>query len=136
MRAARSNAFCRRTGYAWSTAQIAPNFLPLFFQSYRFRGRDFSPQSLGIKGDLRALGVDPYGVVEVRLTGLGFPLNLPHSRIHHVIRLLFEWGDKSRAEPLHAIVGLRGEVAIVECDNVGALVAAVPGFLRVFVIVP
>jgi len=47
-----------------------------------------------------------------------------------------EWRDKCRAEPLDAIIRLCGEVAIIECDEMSALVSAVSGFFGVFALTP
>ena len=38
--------------------------------------------------------------------------------------------DEGGAEPLDAVVGLGGEVAVLEGEDVGALAAAVAGFAR------
>jgi hypothetical protein len=56
--------------------------------------------------------------------------------IPHIVRLLLKRRYKGRTEPLHAVVGLRGKIAIVERDHGGALVAAIPGFLGVLMAIP
>ena len=75
-------------------------------------------------------------VVEERLRCFGFTLNFPDSRIRHVVRFLLEWRDKCRTEPLDSIVRLSREVAVVECDEMSALVSAVSGFFGILALTP
>lgn len=72
------------------------------------------------------------GVVEVALCGFGFAFYFPNASVGEVVGLFGERGDEGGTEPLDAIVGLGGKVAVIERDDVGALVAAVAGFFGVF----
>ena len=71
------------------------------------------------------------GVVEVGLGGFGFAFYFPDAGVGEVVGLIGEGSDEGRAEPLDAVVGLGGKVAVVERDDVDAFVAAVAGFLGV-----
>lgn len=71
-------------------------------------------------------------VVEVGLGGFGFAFHFPDAGVGEVVGLIGEGRDEGGAEPLDAVVGLSGEVAVVEGDDVGTLVAAVAGFFGVF----
>ena len=81
---------------------------------------------LGVAGD----GVD--GVVEIGLGGFGFAFYFPDAGVGEVVGLIGEGCDEGGAKPLDAVVRLGGEVAVVEGDDVGALVAAVASFFSVF----
>ncbi len=72
------------------------------------------------------------GVIEVGLGGFGFAFYFPDAGVGEVVGLIGEGSDEGGAEPLDAVVGLGGEVALVERDDGGALVAAVAGFFGVF----
>jgi len=71
-------------------------------------------------------------VVEVGLGGFGFAFDFPDASVGEVVGLVGEGRDEGGAEPLDAVVGLRGEVAVVERDDMGALVAAIASFFGVF----
>ena len=73
-----------------------------------------------------------YWIVEVGLGGFGFAFHFPDASVGDVVWLIGEGCDEGGAEPLYAVVGLGGKVAVVECDDVGALVAAIAGFFGVF----
>ena len=77
-------------------------------------------------------GRSVYGIVKVGLGGFGFAFYFPDASVGDVVRFVGEGSDEGGAEPLDPVVGLGGEVAVVERDNVGALVAAVAGFFGVF----
>lgn len=77
-------------------------------------------------------GSGVYRVVEVGLGGFGFAFYFPDAGVGEVVGLIGEGRDEGGAEPLDAVVGLGGEVAVVERDDVGTLVAAVAGFFGVF----
>src|ERR1700733_12416911 len=85
-------------------------------------------QSLNVKRNLADPWVGVDSVVEERLCCFCFALNFPNSGIRHVVWFLLEWRDKCRAEPLDAIIRLCGEVAIIERDEMSALLSAVSGF--------
>ena len=84
-----------------------------------------------MEGDLGVAGGRVYGVVEVGLGGFGFAFHFPDAGVGEVVGLIGEGRDEGGAEPLDAVVGLRGEVAVVEGDDVGAFVATVAGFFGV-----
>jgi len=75
--------------------------------------------------DLGVAGAN--GVVEVGLGGFGFAFYFPDAGVGEVVGLIGEGSDEGGAEPLDAVVGLSGEVAVIEGEDVGALVAAVAG---------
>ncbi len=93
-------------------------------------------QSLNVERNLADPWVGVDSVVEERLRCFGFALNFPYSGIRHVVRFLLERRDKCRAEPLDAIIRLRGEVAIIECDEMSALVPAISCFFSVLALTP
>jgi hypothetical protein len=93
-------------------------------------------QSLNVERDLADPVVGVNSIVEERLRCFGFALNFPDSCIRHVVRFLLEWRDKCRAEPLDSIVRLSREVAVVECDEMSALVSAVSGFFGILALTP
>ena len=93
-------------------------------------------QSLHVERNLGDPWVGVDSVVEERLCCFGFALNFPNSGIRQVVWFLLEWRDKCRAEPLDAIIRLCGEVAIIECDEMSALVSAVSGFFGVLALTP
>jgi len=75
--------------------------------------------------DLGVAGAN--GVVEVGLDGFGFAFYFPDAGVGEVVGLIGEGSDEGGAEPLDAVVGLSGEVAVIEGEDVGALVAVVAG---------
>ena len=75
-------------------------------------------------------------VVEKSGGGFGLAFDFPDAGVGQVIGFLVEGSDKGRAEPLQPVMGLRGEVAIVKGDEVGALMTAVTGFFGVFMAEP
>jgi hypothetical protein len=93
-------------------------------------------QSLNVERDLADPVVGVNSIVEERLRCFGFALNFLDSCIRHVVRFLLEWRDKCRAEPLDSIVRLSREVAVVECDEMSALVSAVSGFFGILALTP
>lgn len=66
------------------------------------------------------------------MRGFGFAFHFPDSRVGEVVGLIGEGRDEGGAEPLDAVVGLRGKVSVVEREDVRALVAAVARFFGVF----
>src|SRR5690348_13192388 len=85
-------------------------------------------QALRVEGDLGWPG-DRRCVVEESVAGFGLAFDFPDPGVGNVVGLLLKRSHESRAEPLNAIVGLRRKIAVVEGDDVGALVAAIPGLL-------
>lgn len=97
-----------------------------------FRWRILGAETFGVQGYLGVAGNGADGVVEVGLGGFGFAFYSPDPGVGEVVGLISEGSDEGGAEPLDAVVGLGGEVALVERDDVGALVAAVACFFGVF----
>jgi len=95
-----------------------------------WRQRIVGAETLGVELDLGVAGGGANGVVEVGLRGFGFAFYFPDAGVGEVAGLIGEGSDEGGAEPLDAVVGLGGEVAVVEGEDVGALVAAVAGFAR------
>ena len=74
------------------------------------------PESFDVQRYLTLASIASYGVIEERLSGLGFTFHLPDTSVGDVVRFLPERRDEGRAKPLEAIVRLSDEVAVIEGD--------------------
>lgn len=117
------------------------NSVTNFFGFDRYRGllrcRLIDAQALRIQLHLARL-VGSFDVIVIKKArgGFGFAFDFPDGGIRDVVGFFRERRDERRAEPLDAVVGLGGEVAVVERDHVSAFVAAVAGFFGVGAAVP
>jgi hypothetical protein len=78
-----------------------------------FRRRIVGAKAFGVELDLGVAGSGADGVVEVGLGGFGFAFYFPDAGVGEVVGLIGEGSDEGGAEPLDAVVGLSGEVAVV-----------------------
>jgi len=87
-------------------------------------------------GRLRGQRFCELEVVEVAVGRLAVPLDFPGVGVGFEVRLFGERRDEGRAVPLETVVREGRVVAVVQGDDVGALVAAVAGVFRVLAAVP
>jgi hypothetical protein len=78
-----------------------------------FWRRIVGAEALCVERDLGWAGGGADGIVEVGLGGFGFAFHFPNARVSDVVGLIGEGRDEGGAEPLDAVVGLGGEVAVV-----------------------